>query len=315
MLKRTDDLSFDPVVDGDSVPCPPPSAPHHPLRGILIFACGVLVLACMDTTTKYLAQRYQVPLIVGVRYVVNCLLMLVVLAPTQGARLVQTQRTGLAIVRAACLAAASIFLGFALKRMPVAETTSIVFLAPTLVVLAARPLLGEQIGALGWIAAVAGFAGVLLVARPGAGLELTGLALALATAAVTAAYQLLSRVLAATERTITLLFYVALVGAIIFGLAAPWFWDGHLPGRFDVLLFLSLGVYSGIGHYLFTAAHRYAPASTLAPIGYLQVVWAGLLGWIVFAHVPAALSIAGMLIIIASGALIALKPTLQRKER
>ncbi|HEX8841606.1 MAG TPA: DMT family transporter, partial [Sphingomicrobium sp.] len=74
-------------------------------------------------------------------------------------------------------------------------------------------------------------------------------------------------------------------------------------------------VYSEVGHYLFTAAHRYAPASTLAPIGYLQVVWAGLLGWIVFAHVPAALSIAGMLIIIASGALIALKPSLQRKER
>jgi drug/metabolite transporter (DMT)-like permease len=78
-----------------------------------------------------------------------------------------------------------------------------------------------------------------------------------------------------------------------------------------LLLFLSLGIYSGVGHYLFTAAHRFAPASTLAPIGYLQVVWAGLLGWIVFAHVPAAMTILGIVVIIGSGALMALKPSLQ----
>jgi drug/metabolite transporter (DMT)-like permease len=297
-----------PVADGDVPASPPAASSAHPLRGMLLFACGVLVLACMDTTTKYLAARYQVPLIVAVRYVVNCLLMVAMLGPAYGARLVRTRRTGLVLARAGCLAAASLFLGFALKRMPVAESTSIVFLAPTIVLLLARPLLGERIGALGWTAAIAGFAGVLLVARPGGGLEPVGVALAVATALVTAAYQLLSRLLASTERTIALLFHTALVGAILFGLAAPWFWDGHIPRAMDLLLFLSLGLYSGAGHYLFTAAHRYAPASTLAPIGYLQVVWAGLLGALVFGHVPGALGIAGMLVILASGALIALKP-------
>jgi drug/metabolite transporter (DMT)-like permease len=307
--------SIEPVADGDVGPAAPTLTAARPLRGMAIFACGVLVLACMDTTTKYLAARYEVPLIVGVRYVVNCLLMIVALGPAYGARLVRTRRTGLVLVRAACLAAASIFLGFALKRMPVAESTSIVFLAPTLVVLLARPLLGERIGALGWTAAIAGFAGIVLIARPGAGLEPLGVALALATAAVTAAYQLLSRMLASSERTIALLFYTALVGAIVFGLAGPWFWDGRVPRAFELMLFLSLGIYSGVGHYLFTAAHRYAPASSLAPIGYLQVVWAGLLGWIVFGHVPGALSVAGMVIVIASGALIALKPSFQRKDQ
>src|SRR4051812_22149850 len=305
---------IEPVADGDVAPAAALTA-ARPLRGMLLFACGVLVLACMDTTTKYLAARYEVPLIVAVRYVVNCLLMIALLAPTYGARLVRTRRTGLVLVRAACLAAASILLGFALKRMPVAESTSIVFLAPTIVLLLARPVLGERIGGLGWGAAIAGFAGVLLVARPGAGLELIGVALALTTAIVTAAYQLLSRVLASTERTMTLLFYTALVGAIVFGLAAPWFWDGRIPRAVDLLLFLSLGIYSGVGHYLFTAAHRFAPASTLAPIGYLQVVWAGLLGWVVFGHVPALLSVVGMIVIIISGALIALKPRFQRKDR
>ena len=307
---------IEPVVDGDAPPAPyPPAAlTSRPLRGALLFVCGLLVLACMDTTTKYLAARHAPPLVVGVRYVVNCLLMVVALGPVYRGRLVQTQRTGLVLVRGACLAAGSLFLGFAFARMPVAETTSIVFVAPTLVVLLARPVLGERIGALGWAAALGGFAGVMLIARPGAGLEPVGVILALGAAMTTATYQLLSRVLASTERTMALLFYTALVGAIAFGLAAPWFWDGRVPPPMEVLLFLSLGLYSGVGHYLFTAAHRYAAASTLAPVGYLQVVWAGLLGWIVFGHVPAALSIVGMVVIIASGALVALKPTLARRR-
>jgi len=178
---------------------------------------------------------------------------------------------------------------------------------PTIVMLLAGPLLGERIGWLGWAAAIAGFGGVLLIARPGAGLEPLGVMFALATAAVTAAYQLLSRELASSERTATMLFYTVLIGSILFGLAAPWFWDGHVPGPLDLALFLSLGVYSGLGHYLFTAAHRYAPASLLAPIGYVQVVWAGLFGWLAFGHVPTLLTLAGMGVIIVSGGLIAVK--------
>lgn len=299
------------VADGDAAPCPSPTITSHAVRGILLFACGVLVLACMDTTTKWLAQRYQVPLIVGVRYVVNLLLMVAVLAPAQGRGLVTTQRTGLVLIRGACLAAASLFMGFAFQRMPVAESTSIVFLAPTFVLLLARPILGERIGWLGWMAAVAGFAGVLLVARPGSGLAPLGVACAAAAAVATAIYQLLSRMLASSERTLALLFYTALVGAVLFGLTAPWFWDGRLPRPIDVLLYVSLGVYSGVGHYLFTAAHRFAPASTLAPIGYTQVVWAGVLGWLIFGHVPGALSVVGMLVIIASGCCIVLNQKLR----
>lgn len=305
----------EPVVDGDMPPCPAQAAlPSRRLRGIVLYACGLVVLACMDTTTKYLATRYAPPLVVAVRYVVNCLLMLALLGPAYRGRLVQTQRTGLVLLRGACLASGSLFLGFAFARMPVAETTSIVFIAPTIVVLLARPVLGERIGVLGWLAAVGGFAGVLLIARPGAGLELVGVLLALAAAGTTATYQLLSRVLAATERTMALLFYTALVGAVAFGLVAPWFWDGRVPRPLEALLFVSLGVFSGVGHYLFTAAHRYAAASTLAPIGYSQVMWAGVLGWIVFGHVPAPISVAGMVIIISSGALITLKPALERRR-
>jgi drug/metabolite transporter (DMT)-like permease len=282
--------------------------PQHPLVGVSLFLFGLLLFACMDSTTKYLAERYDVPLIVAVRYAVNLLLLVALAAPMRGRMLVETNRTALVLVRGSCLAGASILVGLALQRMPVAETTAITFLAPMIVVLVARPVLGERIGILGWIAVIGGFAGVLLVVRPGSGLEAAGIAFALCAVATNAGYQTLSRLLGASERTLAMLFYAVLIGTIAFGIAAPFFWGGPKPGPFELLLFASLGVYGGLGHYLFTYAFRRAPASVLAPLTYFQLVWAGLLGWLVFGHLPDPVSIAGMAVIAGSGLLIALKP-------
>jgi drug/metabolite transporter (DMT)-like permease len=284
-----------------------PTSAHHPLRGALLCMAAVLLFACMDTTTKYLTARYDVPFIMAVRYLGNLLLMALLLGPSHGRAMVESRRTGLVLVRAVCLASASLFFGLALQHLPVAETTAINFLAPVAVVIAAGRLLDEKSGWAGPSAAVLGFAGVLLIARPGGGLDPLGLALALCAAASNAAYQLLSRVLAATERTVALLFYTALAGSILFGLAAPWFMPTHAMSLHDTLLLASLGVYGGVGHFLFTAAFRQAPASLIAPLGYAQLVWAGLLGWLVFGHVPDPLSLSGMAIIAASGVLAAVK--------
>lgn len=280
------------------------------LGGIALFMFGIFLFACMDTTTKYLAARYPAPMVVALRYIVQCLLMLLLLAPSQGRKLVQTQRTGLVIVRASCLAVASMCMTLALQRMPVAETTAIVFLSPMLVVLMAGPVLREHIVKFGWLAAIAGFIGVLLIARPGSGLDAIGVALALGAATANAIYQLLSRVLASTEQTIALLFYTALVGAVCFGLSLPWFWIGPLPPATHLVLFCCTGLLAGVAHFLFTAAHRHTPASTLAPMQYTQIIWASLLGWLVFNHAPDALGILGMTIVAISGASVVLKSRL-----
>lgn len=283
-----------------------PLHPQHPVRGVLLVLAAVFLFACMDTTTKYLTAHYEVPVVIAVRYIVHGLLMLVLLAPTEGMRLVQTQRTGLVLVRCLCLAAASVLMGLALQRMPVAEATAIVFLAPLLVVLVGGWLMRENVGLIGWSCAIAGFLGVLLIARPGGGLDPVGALLAGGAACVIAAYQLLSRVLSTTERTVALLFYSALVGSLIYGLMAPWFWHGVMPTPMQALLFVSMGVTGGLGHFLFTAAHRHAAASALAPMMYIQLVWAALLGWLVFDHVSNGLSMLGMLVVAASGAVVAL---------
>ena len=276
----------------------------HPLRGVLYLLGGLLLFACMDTTVKYLTASYSVPLIFAVRYGVNLLLITAVFAPRQGRHLIETKRTGLVLLRGACLACVSLAVGFALQRMPVAETTAITYVAPLIIVIAAGPLLGERVG---WTAALLGFAGVMLIVRPGSGLEPFGVACALVAAAVNAGYQLLSRLLAATERTRALLFYTALIGTLAFGASVPWFLGDRAPTAVELLLFLIVGTCGTVGHWFLTAAYSHADASLLAPMTYLQLLWAGLLGWLVFDHVPDGISLLGMAIVATSGVLIALK--------
>jgi len=290
----------------EEAPSKPIILRQNTLKGFLLVMVGLFLFACMDSTTKYLAAHYNVPFVVFMRYLTQCFLMVLVLAPRHSGHLIKTQRTGLVILRALSLCAASLFVGLSLQLLPVAETTAINFLAPMLVVLLS-PLLGEKISVTGWIAVVMGFAGVLLIVRPGSGLNIYGVLFCLIAAFANATYQLMSRLLASTEKAVTLLFYTALIGSICFGLSMPWFWEHKTPSSLEVVLFLGMGLFGGLGHYLFTLAYSHAPASILSPVLYMQLLWAALLGWIIFDTIPDALSILGMIIVAASGLLIALK--------
>ena len=166
----------------------------------------------------------------------------------------------------------------------------------------AGPWLGERLSAGRWLAVLAGFGGVLLIARPGGAVTVDGIALALLAAACYAAYQILTRQLAATEGTVTLVFYTALVGTVAMSLALPFFWRDIAqvaPG--DAWLIAALGVLGGSGHFLLTRAFRHAPASTLSPFIYVQLVWATVLGAAVFGQWPDWVSAFGMAAIVTCG--------------
>jgi drug/metabolite transporter (DMT)-like permease len=284
----------------------PAHAAQRPLLGIILITCAVAMFASVDAMTKHLATSWNVPLVVAARYAVNVLALAVIYAPQHGRALIATNRTGLVMVRGLCLAAGSLFAGLALTRMPVAETISIIFLAPFAVMILAIPLLGEKVTPLGWVAALSGFAGVLLVANPGNGLDTLGVIYALICAAVTVGYYLLSRLLAKTESTMAMLFHTALVGAVLFGAYLPWSLEGPMPQGVDLALFAAFGLAATLGHYLFTAAFRVAPASVLAPVNYVHIAFAALVGWLVFGDVPSATSFAGMTLVVSAGVTSAL---------
>jgi len=170
----------------------------------------------------------------------------------------------------------------------------------------AGPWLHEKIGLGRWLAVLVGFAGALLIARPGGGLSLYGVLLALGAAGCHSIYQILTRQIAATENTLTSLFYTALIGTIVMTAALPWLWRGPWPTPFEMLLLVSLGAYAACGHFLAISALSHAPASLLSPVMYVQLVWATLLGWQIFDHVPDIYSILGMLVVAGSGLAIVL---------
>lgn len=284
----------------------PAHAEQRPLLGILLITVAVAVFASHDGMTKHLATIWNVPMVVAIRYIVNTLALAAIYAPQHGLGLIRTNRTGLVFVRGLCLSAASLFAGLALTRMPVGETLSIIFLAPFLVMILAGPVLGEKVTPVQWAAAIASFAGVLLVARPASGLDPLGIAFAVACAIVTVGYYLLSRTLAKTESTMAMLFHTALIGAILFGAYLPWSLEGPMPQGWDLVLFIAIGLFATFGHYLFTTAFRIAPASVLAPVNYVHIVFAAIVGWVVFAHVPSWISIIGMAIIVGAGIISAM---------
>ncbi len=280
-----------------------PSA--RPMKGILYVVVATLAFAGADAITKLTTEHNPVGVVVAVRYIVNVALLGTFLGPGLGAGLWRTNRTGLVFVRSLCLAAASLTAGLALRLMPVGETVAIIYLAPFAVMLLAIPLLGERVGAPQWVGVAAGFFGVLLIVRPGGGLDPYGVMFALINAGFATAYHLLTRLLARTENTVALLFQTALVGSVLFSLLAIGsLRDLHVTA-IDLALMGALGALMTAGHFLFTAAYREAPASLLAPVNYLHVFWAAGLGWLVFGHLPDSWSVIGMALVCAAGALVA----------
>jgi drug/metabolite transporter (DMT)-like permease len=291
-----------------STPSTPAPLSHKPLRGFVLIVAATLLFAYNDTTNKLLLEDYNVPMVTALRYIGHCLLMMALVAPFRGKEMVKTVRTGWVFVRAGSLAIGSLLVSLAFQRMPVAETTAIVYLAPVLVVALSGPILSEKVGLNAWIAAAIGFAGVLLIARPGGGLDPWGVIFVLGNVIVSVSYNLLSRVLAKTERTTAMLFYSALVGAIGFGIFLPWTMHGVSPTPFQLLLFFGLGVSAWLGHYCFTQSYRYAPAAFIAPMSYMHLLWAGILGWVIFGHAPEPIALVGMGLVAVAGVVSALRP-------
>ncbi len=284
-----------------------PLRPHHSAHGVILFLTAVFLFAALDATAKYLTAFFAVPLLVWARYFVHLVFMLVAIAPGMGREIVITQRPWLMTFRALMLVGVTLLVQLAFRTLPLAETTAIFFVTPLLVALLAGPLLGEKLQARSWLATIAGFCGVLLIARPGGAMVGIGVIYALGGALCYAIYQILTRKLSASEPPLRQLFYTALVGTLAMSFVLPAYWSGAMPSLTQALLIVSLGFYGGTGHFLLIRAFREAPALTLSPLLYVQLIWAMLLGWIVFGQLPDLPATVGMLIIGASGLSLVLR--------
>ena len=277
----------------------------NPLKGVALVVMATFLFAWGDTLGKHLSMLYAATMVLAARYLLNLILVLVTMWPRHRSAVWATNRTGLVLLRGLLLATATMTMLLSLRVMPVAETVAIIYITPVLLMLASGPILGERVSPLGWFCAALGFAGVLLIARPGSGLDSWGVILCLINALLGTGYHLLTRILTRTETTMSLLFHTALVGSVLSVGATLVIGSEAMPTLPDTGLILLYGTCATVGHLLFTSAYREAPASILAPVNYLHIAFATLLGWLVFQQLPDALGFTGMALIAAAGLLAA----------
>jgi drug/metabolite transporter (DMT)-like permease len=270
------------------------------MTGIALMCGAVFLFAGNDAVAKYLNGHMDTVQVVWARYMSAFALAVILLDPVGRPNVMRTARPWLQLFRSALLLASTMMNFAALRYLQLDQTMAIMFSTPFLVALLGGPLLGEWIRWRRWTAIIVGFCGVLLVARPGAGGIHPAALLILAAALCYAIYTITTRLLSRTDSDETTNFYSNLVGAAVITVAVPFFWTSQSDPTIIVLM-CSMGLFSGMGHYLLIRGHRLAPAAVLAPFIYTEIVWMIALGYLVFGDVPNAWTLAGVAVVIASG--------------
>jgi len=276
-------------------------------------------LSTLDATGKWLIGA-GIPLItvVWMRYLSHLVLMSCLVIPKWGLGILRSKSSRFQYLRAVTMLAASFCLFAALRYLPQAQSTAIAFMAPLIMLAIAPWFLGEPKRLSRWIAAGIGFLGVLIVVRPGAGLDPIGVMFAFGAALFLAFQHITTRKLA-VDNPMTTLLWGGWVGTALSSVLM--FLD--LENQIDILsklsvfewvVMISLGLTGGIGHLMQIQAYRQAPASLLAPLIYLQITSAAAMGWIIWGDFPDRLTWIGIAVICSSGAGITIFEWQQKKR-
>jgi drug/metabolite transporter (DMT)-like permease len=270
------------------------------LTGIALYSAALVCFTVLDTSAKWLGQSHDPLMVVWARYAFSIVLVLAVINPWTRPGVLRTRRPLLQAVRSLLLLASTIFNFVALQHLQLAETTTILFATPFAIALIAGPMLGEWVGWRRMIAITVGFFGVLVVMRPGLGGLHPAAFLVLLSVICYAFYNVLTRMLAGHDSSETTMVYSGLAGFMVMTPALPAVWSPPADLLAWLLLVLT-GLMGAVGHWLVIRAHVHAPASTLAPFIYLQLLWMAFAGLVVFGQWPDRWTLIGGAIVVASG--------------
>jgi len=260
---------------------------------------GMFLFAAVDTIAKYLTETLHPLQIVWSRQLGLLIGILVILA-LRGGVILHTRRPGLQIARGVmAVGSASLFV-FAIRFVPLADAVAVTFVAPFLVTMIAALVLREAVGIRRWTAVALGFVGVLIVTRPGMGIVHPAVFLVLLAALLFALRQIISRVVARTDRIVTTVAYTALVSSAILTIPLPFVWQSLSTGL-ELGLLIGMAVLAAIAETLVIKALDVADAVVVAPVHYSLLIWATLYGFLVFGQFPDSWTWIGASIIVATG--------------
>lgn len=276
------------------------------MQAVSLILFAFLGFTGIDTCAKWLVTHgLPTPEVIFVRYVGH-LVIVVSLAIVTGENVLRTANPSPVVLRGLFLLMSTALNFTALSYLPLTVTSAVAFTSPLWICLLSIPLLGERVGPRRWTAILIGFVGILVVTRPWGGAIHWSVLLAVGATVSVAFYAIITRRLAGRDSTATQQFYAAAIAA---GGTAPlafakWVWPSDSAGW---VAFCLIGVFGWVGHQLLTTAHRYAPASTLAPFVYIQILYMSASSWIIFGQPPDRWVIAGSAIVAGSGLYIWLR--------
>lgn len=277
-------------------------------RGILAMLAAIGLFSTMDAIIKSIHDHVGTVQILFFRSLFALLPLLPVIRAEGGAAALRTRRPW------AQLAYGLLMMGFllcfftALGLLPLADVYAVNFASPLFITALSLPLLGEPVGPRRWAAVLVGFAGVLVILRPGAGVLTLGGLVALAAAAFYALGMIQVRRLARTETSGSIVFWFCVIGTAASALLLPFLW--RAPRPLDWPLLAAVGILGGLGQVLVTHAYRLAPAALVSPFQYTSMLWGLAYGAVLFGDRPDAMTLLGSAVVIGSGIYL-----LQREAR
>lgn len=268
--------------------------------GIALVTATTLMFAVLDTSAKWLVQSVPVLQVVWLRFVFHALLTTAIFMPSMGVGLFKIHNPKLQLLRGVMLALMTGLNFFALQYLQLAETGAVQFSVPILIALISALWLHEKLDLKKWLAICMGFAGVLVIIRPGSNGFHPAILLSIMNALLYAAFNLMTRRLAGSDHPISTQLASAMVPTVVLAPFAIWYWQ--TPDSWQVWCVLVLaGLTGGLGHTASALAHRYATAAVLGPFLYQQIIYMSFGGWLIFGQIPDAAVVLGAGIVVLSG--------------
>jgi drug/metabolite transporter (DMT)-like permease len=271
------------------------------LRGITFVLIALILFTGIDTCAKWLVLAgMPAMVVVFTRYAVHAAMVTALALPSRPSDLVMTRRPWLEVARGLALLASTVCNFIAVQYLPLTLTAAIFFTAPLWICILSIPMLGEKVGIRRWAAIIIGLTGGFIATRPWSADFHWAVFVSLGTAIATGLYSILTRQLAGVDSTTTQQFYSSALATLAIAPIALLHWEWP-QAPIDWALFGLIGVLGWSGHQFMTIAHRYAPASALAPFLYVQMVFLTASSWLIFYQPPDAWMLTGSAIVLASG--------------
>jgi drug/metabolite transporter (DMT)-like permease len=270
-----------------------------PLAIVFILGAG-MVFPVMTGIAKSLDAHYSSLQVSWARAFGHIVFMLAVFLPRYGVRMLRTRRPALQVFRSAMLYGSNLAFFFAIGFIPLGDAAAVNQTAPLIVAVLAWPMLRERTTPARAVAALIGFAGVLIIIRPGSAVFHWASIAALFSASCYAMYQILTRMVAPVDAPETSTVYSSVVGAFVMLFVMPFVWKTPQTAR-DIAFFCSMGVLGALGHYCIARALTYAPVNIVSPFLYMQLLGSVLVGYVAFGDVPDLYTWIGGAVIVGCG--------------